>query len=69
MPHASQDSRYLDATGIAIARTQAQYILSAMLGNPEEAATQSNQAQTEFINSIGKFGGVVLKLLRVVVPV
>lgn len=45
-------------------RQNFQELLKAM-----EAATQSNQAQTEFINNIGKFGGVVLKLLRVVVPV
>jgi hypothetical protein len=45
-------------------RKNFQELLKAM-----ETATQSNQAQTDFIKNIGQFGGVALKLLRVVVPV
>lgn len=34
-----------------------------------DEATASNQAQQQFIANISQFGGVVVKLLRLVVPI
>ena len=42
-PHASQDSRHLDLTGIACGLAQAQYILNAMLGSAESAPNRRHR--------------------------
>jgi hypothetical protein len=43
-PHASQDSRHLDVTGIEIGRAQAQHTLSAMLGSAESAPNRRHRS-------------------------